>query len=88
MTEEQARSDAEALAIAMGMTFYVVRSHEGGLSTVQMPADSQPLSQWAAAPLLTRSPKRARCSAGRWWRRPHSPATRTGTLWYFTRSGC
>ena len=38
MTEEQARSDAEALAIAVGFTFYVVRSHEGGLSTVQMPS--------------------------------------------------
>jgi hypothetical protein len=38
MTEEQARSDAEALAIAMGITFYVVRSREGGLSTVQMPS--------------------------------------------------
>ena len=38
MTEEQARSDAETLAIAVGFTFYVVRSHEGGLSTVQMPS--------------------------------------------------
>lgn len=41
MTEEQARSDAEALAIAMGITFYVVRSRDGGLSTVQMPQDCE-----------------------------------------------
>jgi hypothetical protein len=38
MTEEQARSHAEALALAMGITFYVVRSREGGLSAVQMPS--------------------------------------------------
>ena len=37
MTEEQARSHAEALALAMGINFYVVRSREGGLSAVQMP---------------------------------------------------
>jgi hypothetical protein len=37
MTEEQARSDAEALALAMGITFYVVRNREGEFASVQMP---------------------------------------------------
>jgi hypothetical protein len=36
MTEEQARSRAEVVALAMGITFYVVRSRDGGLSAVQM----------------------------------------------------
>ena len=52
MTEEQARSDAEALALAMGITFYVVRSREGGFASVQMPTEDceivatiQPLSR-------------------------------------------
>ena len=35
MTEEQARSRPEVLALAMGITFYVVRSRKGGLSAVQ-----------------------------------------------------
>jgi hypothetical protein len=29
MTEEQARTNAKALALGMGITFYVVRSREG-----------------------------------------------------------
>ena len=37
MTEEQARSHAEALALAMGITFYVVRSREGRILSVQIP---------------------------------------------------
>jgi hypothetical protein len=37
MTEDQARSHAEALAFAMGITFYFVRSREGRLLSVQMP---------------------------------------------------
>ena len=39
MTQEQARAQAEALAISMGITFYVVRSREGDFSPVQMPPD-------------------------------------------------
>ena len=39
MTEEQAHANAEALSIAMGITFYVVRSNEGGFSAVQTPTD-------------------------------------------------
>jgi hypothetical protein len=30
MTEEQAHTNAKALALGMGITFYVVRSREGG----------------------------------------------------------
>ena len=37
MTEQQARSHAEAVALAMGITFYVVRSREGEFASVQMP---------------------------------------------------
>jgi len=39
MTEEQAYANAEALALAMGITFYVVRSRDGDFSAVQTPAD-------------------------------------------------
>jgi len=39
MTEEQAHANAEALAIALGITFYVVRSSEGEFSVVQMSSD-------------------------------------------------
>jgi len=39
MTEEQTHANAEALAIAMGITFYVVRSRDGDFSAVQTPAD-------------------------------------------------
>jgi hypothetical protein len=37
VTEEQARSQAEALALATGITFYIVRSREGRKLSVQMP---------------------------------------------------
>jgi hypothetical protein len=37
MSEEKARSDAEALASALGITFYVVRSEDGHFSAVQRP---------------------------------------------------
>lgn len=37
MTEEQARSDAEALASALGITFYVVRSSDNRFQAVQLP---------------------------------------------------
>jgi hypothetical protein len=37
MTEEKARSHAETLALAMGITFYVVRSREGQFQPVQIP---------------------------------------------------
>ena len=39
MTEEQAYANAEALAIAMGIIFYVVRSRGGDFSAVQTPAE-------------------------------------------------
>ena len=37
MTEEKARSHAETLALAMGITFYVVRRREGQFQPVQIP---------------------------------------------------
>ena len=37
VTEEQARFQAEALALATGTTFYIVRSREGRMLSVQMP---------------------------------------------------
>jgi hypothetical protein len=37
MTEEQARTNAKALAL--GITFYVVRSREGRILPVQLPSD-------------------------------------------------
>jgi hypothetical protein len=39
MTEEQATVNAEALAISMGITFYVVRDRKGDFSAVQTPLD-------------------------------------------------
>jgi hypothetical protein len=39
MTEEQARSHAKTLALAMGITFYVVRSREGDFASVQRPPE-------------------------------------------------
>jgi hypothetical protein len=36
MTEDQARSHVEALAFAMGITSYFVRSREGRVLSVQM----------------------------------------------------
>jgi hypothetical protein len=39
MTEDQARSDAEALALAMGITFYIVRNRKGRLLSVEMPPE-------------------------------------------------
>ena len=39
MTEERARHYAKVLARGMGVTFYVVRSHEGRFLAVQSPSD-------------------------------------------------
>src|SRR5262249_39580425 len=39
MSEEQDRRHAEGLALAMGITFYVVRSAEGKCLAVQRPSD-------------------------------------------------
>ena len=39
MSEEQARFHAEALALGMGITFYVVRSRHGRYLPVQQPSD-------------------------------------------------
>jgi hypothetical protein len=37
MSEVIARSDAEALATALGITFFIVRSYDGYYSAVQQP---------------------------------------------------
>jgi hypothetical protein len=39
MTEEEARNQAQALAFALGITFYVVRGADGQFSAVQRPTD-------------------------------------------------
>ena len=39
MTEEEASRNAKALALAMGITFYVIRSREGRVLPVQVPSD-------------------------------------------------
>jgi len=39
MTEEEAIRNAKALALAMGITFYVIRSREGRVLPVQVPSD-------------------------------------------------
>jgi hypothetical protein len=39
MTEEQALSNAKALADGMGITFYVVRTGEGHFLPVQQPSE-------------------------------------------------
>jgi hypothetical protein len=41
MTEQEAREKAEALAFAMGITFYVVRSPEGDYQPVQSPPEDR-----------------------------------------------
>jgi hypothetical protein len=39
MSEDEARSQAEALADGMGITFYVVRGWDGGFHPAQRPSD-------------------------------------------------
>jgi hypothetical protein len=39
MTEDKARDAAEALASALGITFFVVKSEVGNFSAVQLPSD-------------------------------------------------
>jgi hypothetical protein len=39
MTEEKARAAAEALASALGISFFVVKSEDGNFSAVQLPSD-------------------------------------------------
>jgi hypothetical protein len=39
MTEDEARANAEALALSMDITFYVVRTRDGDFLPVQMPPD-------------------------------------------------
>jgi len=50
MTEHEARRQAEALADAMGITFYVVRNGAGDFSPVQQPADGCEIIATVAPP--------------------------------------
>ena len=50
MTEEQATVNAEALAISMGITFYVVRDREGDFLAVQTPSDEREIVATIDAP--------------------------------------
>jgi hypothetical protein len=50
MTEEQARRQAEALGIAMGIPFYVVRNPEGDFLAVQTPPDDCEIVATVAPP--------------------------------------
>jgi hypothetical protein len=50
MTEEQARAQAEALAIGMGISFYVVRTPEDDFLAVQTPSDEHEIVATIAPP--------------------------------------
>jgi hypothetical protein len=50
MIEEEARRQAEALANAMGITFYVVRNRDGGFQPVQQPSDNSEIVERVAPP--------------------------------------
>jgi hypothetical protein len=50
MTDEQAHRQAEALAIGMGITFYVVRNREGDFLAVQTPSDDHEVVATIAPP--------------------------------------
>jgi hypothetical protein len=50
MTEHEARRQAEALADAMGITFYVVRKREGDFQPVQAPLDDCEIVATVAPP--------------------------------------
>jgi len=39
MTEDEARNQAEGLALSMGITFFVVRAPDGDFLPVQLPSD-------------------------------------------------
>jgi hypothetical protein len=39
MTEQRAHAHAEALASALGIAFYVVKSEDGNFSAVQLPSE-------------------------------------------------
>jgi hypothetical protein len=55
MSEEKARSDAQALALALGITFYVVRSDDGHFSAVQPPPAESEIIDAIAPPAEQRS---------------------------------
>ena len=50
MTEESAHKTAEALALRMGITFYVVRNRYGRFLAVQTPSDDGEIVATVAPP--------------------------------------
>ena len=50
MTQNEARRQADALANAMGITFYVVRNREGDFPPVQQPPDDFEIVTTVAPP--------------------------------------
>ena len=50
MTQNEARRQADALANAMGITFYVVRNREGDFQPVQQPPDDFEIVTTVAPP--------------------------------------
>jgi hypothetical protein len=50
MTEDQARSSAKALALGMGITFYVVRNRDGDFAAVQLPPDDSEILETVPPP--------------------------------------
>jgi hypothetical protein len=50
MTEEEARSQAEALAYGMGITFYVVRAWDGEFRPAQQPSEGCEIVERVAPP--------------------------------------
>jgi len=55
MTEEQARSHAEALALGMGITIHVVRSRHGRILPVQVRRTTAKFSRRSPRPAAGRS---------------------------------
>jgi hypothetical protein len=56
VTEDKARHYAKALAEGMGITFYVVRSHEGGFLTVQKPSKDCEILAMVEPPISVNAP--------------------------------
>ena len=56
MSEEAAHRTAEALALGMGITFYVVRSSQGRFLAVQIPSDDCEILATVAPPESAHDP--------------------------------
>jgi hypothetical protein len=56
MTEDNARHYARTLADGMGITFYVIRSREGGFLPVQIPSDGCEILATIKPPISANAP--------------------------------